>query len=98
MTSRAIMKNNEGYEGNILNAVHKIEDFWHLFHSLLIYMSHFILGKITWQNLVNIKHDSAVIFVTFSFYRAILLFLKMCFDCVIRHFTLSLWCTHIGYH
>lgn len=46
-TSREIMKNNEGYEGNILIAIHKSEDFGHLFHSLLIYMSHFILGKIT---------------------------------------------------
>lgn len=38
-TSREIMKNNEGYEGNILIAIHKIEDLGHLFHSLLIYMS-----------------------------------------------------------
>lgn len=46
------MKNNEGYEGNILIAIHKIENFWHLFHSLLIYMSHFILRKITFGRIL----------------------------------------------
>lgn len=41
------MKNNEGYEENILIAIHKVEDLGHLFHSLINIYEHFILGKIT---------------------------------------------------